>query len=875
MRRNIRLMKSKFSFFNSLLIVLCSLLIASCPDSFDSLPDNLPAALPSGMGSFSLALSLPRTVLPTAPALTDFSKLELVFTAAGGGAVTTEKTIDPYDGSLSLPAIFLQPGTYSLTVNAYRGAALAARGTTLSPVVIELGVNTDGAVVLKSLLAEGTGTFSWDVTVPAVDTASMKILSLADGGEVYSTSSMSGSRTLNSGPYNVIFYFVKTTSGQSLVWYEIVHIYSTLDSKFTKEFTEAYFDNTSYTVTFDSSGGSSAGTQSVLRGDKVQRPVDPVKLPDDPEKASHVFVNWYEDPAYTSAYDFDTPVTADITLYARWDKPENLSDAERWYTWAYPGDTDPPTPPTKATITHSVVSKECTITVGGIAEPNETNNFGRWKATANYLYTAKADAYYEYKFEAWTDGPARYLNIAYYNDYDGDGTILEFYDFEINSVQTPYTITGGAIPKDRISSLEFRCADQIGTFHVKIISINEITDPVEIFYAKVAAYGFAESDATITVSDNLLLPRIVTVPGNYNGKTLTITSASGTPYTLKRGAGDTAAANGLFTVSSGAKLVFQNIVIDGNHKNTNGDENTDFAGNNASLVRVNDGGEFTLGNGAVLKNNRATNGGAVYVNGSNAMFIINGTAGISGNTASTSGGGVYVNNGGTFTMKGGEVSGNKATTSGGGVYVSDGIFTVGGNAVVSGNTVTAGATLNNVYLPNGKYITIGTDGNAPAANMSIFVRTATASGVIVDSGAIAGQEVYFTADDDTKKAAYQDTGQLVLVDKPGTFSIITLAIEAIANNDLAMTNITAPIPLSKASNDTQTITITGGPYTGIEWKVAGVGAYAGQYITESGDSFELDANAEKYGTVGGHTLMLTVYIGGNPYMVNIRFTIVE
>jgi len=101
---------------------------------------------------------------------------------------------------------------------------------------------------------------------------------------------------------------------------------------------------------------------------------------------------------------------------------------------------------------------------------------------------------------------------------------------------------------------------------------------------------------------------------------------------------------------------------------------------------------------------------------------------------------------------------------------------------------------------------------------------------------------------------------------------ITLSIEAIKDGAPFITGVT----LSKTgAGSIQTINITGGPYTSIKWEVAGVGAYAGQFVTGSGASFNLNANDEKYGTIGGHTLMLTVYIEGNQYMVNIRFTIVE
>jgi len=153
--------------------------------------------------------------------------------------------------------------------------------------------------------------------------------------------------------------------------------------------------------------------------------------------------------------------------------PENLSAAERWYTWA---ETE-----SGAEITHSVnADGVCTITVLKSADPID-NSIEKWKATANYLYTAKANTRYKYVFEAWTAGEnnPRKLDIVYYNAYDGDGKTLDFRDYEgfqINNTRTTYTEIGAKIPKDRKrpnqwGSLEFHCADQTGTFYVKILSI--------------------------------------------------------------------------------------------------------------------------------------------------------------------------------------------------------------------------------------------------------------------------------------------------------------------------------------------------------------------------------------------------------------------
>ena len=70
-------------------------------------------------------------------------------------------------------------------------------------------------------------------------------------------------------------------------------------------------NDTYYTVTFDSDGGSEVASQSVLSGTTATEPVAPTKT-------DYEFDGWYTDSELTNEYDFSTPVTADIILYAKW-----------------------------------------------------------------------------------------------------------------------------------------------------------------------------------------------------------------------------------------------------------------------------------------------------------------------------------------------------------------------------------------------------------------------------------------------------------------------------------------------------------------------------------------------------------------------------
>ena len=70
----------------------------------------------------------------------------------------------------------------------------------------------------------------------------------------------------------------------------------------------------SWTVAFNSNGGSACDTKFVATAD------DKLVKPADPTRDGYTFGGWYTDEACTQAYDFSTPVTADLTLYAKWTK---------------------------------------------------------------------------------------------------------------------------------------------------------------------------------------------------------------------------------------------------------------------------------------------------------------------------------------------------------------------------------------------------------------------------------------------------------------------------------------------------------------------------------------------------------------------------
>lgn len=71
-----------------------------------------------------------------------------------------------------------------------------------------------------------------------------------------------------------------------------------------------------YTVTFDANGKDAAmpDSQRVKEGKAVTEPSTK------PQCKGYTFAGWYTDAACTKAYDFSAAVTADMTLYAKWNK---------------------------------------------------------------------------------------------------------------------------------------------------------------------------------------------------------------------------------------------------------------------------------------------------------------------------------------------------------------------------------------------------------------------------------------------------------------------------------------------------------------------------------------------------------------------------
>ena len=99
----------------------------------------------------------------------------------------------------------------------------------------------------------------------------------------------------------------KTEAGTYYVWYKVKGDDNHTDSAPACVTVTVHM----LTVTFEVNGGSAVAAQGVASGATAVRP-------DAPTKSGYIFDGWYQDATLSVPYDFATPITADITLYARW-----------------------------------------------------------------------------------------------------------------------------------------------------------------------------------------------------------------------------------------------------------------------------------------------------------------------------------------------------------------------------------------------------------------------------------------------------------------------------------------------------------------------------------------------------------------------------
>ena len=80
---------------------------------------------------------------------------------------------------------------------------------------------------------------------------------------------------------------------------------------------KAYYKTNTATVTFNTRKSGEFDTQTVVVGECITKPEDPVM-------DGYEFLGWYTNNTVTEEWDFSTPVQHDMILFAKWAEPENI-----------------------------------------------------------------------------------------------------------------------------------------------------------------------------------------------------------------------------------------------------------------------------------------------------------------------------------------------------------------------------------------------------------------------------------------------------------------------------------------------------------------------------------------------------------------------
>ena len=106
-------------------------------------------------------------------------------------------------------------------------------------------------------------------------------------------------------------HHVNVNRTQSKLTGTAIQPYMGVDGKPVYTILSVYYDLDFHTLTFDTMGGSKIAPETVRHGLTVAKPKDPVN-------GGYIFDGWYTDKTFRHRYDFSTPLTEDITIYAKW-----------------------------------------------------------------------------------------------------------------------------------------------------------------------------------------------------------------------------------------------------------------------------------------------------------------------------------------------------------------------------------------------------------------------------------------------------------------------------------------------------------------------------------------------------------------------------
>ena len=427
-------------------------------------------------------------------------------------------------------------------------------------------------------------------------------------------------------------------------------------------------------------------------------PGNRLREPAEPERAGYGFDGWYTEAYGGVPYNFSYAVNGDITLYARWFVPE-----PGMYYVEFP-DLNFQREVLRLLNEHDYGHR---TTSGVISASDKTllASLASLDVRGGNIHDITGLKYFTglTKLDCSRNQLTK-LDISRNVELTG----LDFSDNELTELNVTDNVMLTELygNYNRMVSLD----DVIGWREIGLILDDNFTFyPQKAAFAdiqsRIAAYGTATEDVIITIGTDIPVLSSLTIPGNPNGKTLTITSDNGT-RALTRRFRTPSGSNVVLAVNAGASVILKNIIIDGNK-----DSYADVQG---PLVYVN-GGDLIVEDGAVLTNNNG-----------NGLYIWDGTFTMTGGEISENiadfGAGVYIYNG-VFTMTGGKITGHFSRWSGGSVYMAAaGTFAMTGGEI-SGNYIRGVYMYGGAFTMTGGKIADNTLGGVIIANNAAFTMT--------------------------------------------------------------------------------------------------------------------------------------------------------
>ncbi len=413
-------------------------------------------------------------------------------------------------------------------------------------------------------------------------------------------------------------------------------------------------DTSSFIVMFESNGGTGIATQLIESGEKVVEPAE-----ESITNEGFKFLGWFTSDdggttLSTEPYDFDTAVSSNFTLYAKW---IHLG----WYISEDGSDTD--------------YTEGSTVYGDGTpAHPFASLS----KALTAINSDSGKDSSYDY--EVVVSGTIKFSTYVSANTVSG-----------INSL----TIRGKT--GNEVDKLDGNGSTYI--LYIYMTSYPLTLKNITVTNCKTTNYDNRAGAIKVT-SGKLILEEGALITGNqntYSGE-YDVAGAIGVwqggTLEIREGAeisGNSAYYGGAVTLGySNAKLIMNGGKITGNEATATSTSQAYYGGGGVFVYK----GVFEM-NGGEISNNKARNGGGIaYYSGN---LTLNGGV-IKGNTATNSGGGISAN---SLTLDSDkiEICENSATNYGGGIYainltINDGLIRANSAGYGGGIYGNYGATIN-------------------------------------------------------------------------------------------------------------------------------------------------------------------------------------